>query len=67
MPSAALMDVDAERLDYIAALGATAIWISPIVANVDRTEGQDGYHGYWPTRAREVDERIGGAEARGVG
>ncbi|MGA9451487.1 MAG: alpha-amylase family glycosyl hydrolase, partial [Verrucomicrobiia bacterium] len=30
-----------QKLDYIKALGATAIWISPIVLN---TEGQ--YHGY---------------------
>src|SRR5580700_8490891 len=30
-----------EKLDYIKALGATAIWISPIVLN---TEGQ--FHGY---------------------
>jgi alpha-amylase len=31
-----------DRLDYLEALGVTAIWISPVVAN---TGG--GYHGYW--------------------
>ncbi len=30
------------RLDYLEALGVTAIWISPVVENVER-----GYHGYW--------------------
>ncbi len=35
------------RLDYIRGLGATAIWISPVVANWERTDYQDGYHGYW--------------------
>lgn len=37
----------AERLDYIAALGVTALWISPIVRNVETDAGIDSYHGYW--------------------
>lgn len=36
-----------DRLDYIAALGVTALWISPIVRNVETDAGIDSYHGYW--------------------
>lgn len=48
-----------DRLDYIERLGATAIWISPIVANVDRGERQDGYHGYWASDFTELNPRFG--------
>jgi alpha-amylase len=36
------------HLDYIQGMGFTAIWISPIVKNVEgvTTDG-DSYHGYW--------------------
>jgi glycosidase len=51
-------------------LGVRAIWLTPFQTNPDgpylASDGQHhvtGYHGYWPTRAREVDPRIGGAEA----
>jgi len=37
----------AEKLDYIQALGVTALWISPIVRNVETDAGIDSYHGYW--------------------
>lgn len=48
-----------QRLDYIARLGATAIWISPIVANVDRTDREDGYHGYWASDFTRLNPRFG--------
>lgn len=48
-----------ERLDYVKALGATAIWLSPLVANVDRTEREDGYHGYWGTDFTRPNPRFG--------
>jgi len=35
-----------QHLDYIQSLGATAIWISPVVKNVDTNADVDGYHGY---------------------
>src|ERR671915_445877 len=39
------------RLDYIQALGATAIWLWPVYLNkpVQGAPGQEsaGYHGYW--------------------
>lgn len=51
-------------------LGVRAIWVSPFHQNPegaylasDGVHLVTGYHGYWPVRGREVDERIGGAEA----
>ncbi len=52
-----------ERLDYVKALGGTAIWISPLVANVDRTEREDGYHGYWGTDFTRPNPRFGDLRA----
>ncbi len=48
-----------ENLDYIEELGANTIWISPIVANVDVTEVEDGYHGYWARDFTELNPRFG--------
>jgi len=49
-------------------LGVRALWLSPFNTNPSGTYVADdgvhqtsGYHGYWPTKAREVDARIGGA------
>ncbi|MGI6714534.1 MAG: alpha-amylase family glycosyl hydrolase [Bacilli bacterium] len=42
-----------QKMDYIKALGFTAIWITPIVKNAS---GYD-YHGYHALNFREVDER----------
>ncbi|MBD5134843.1 MAG: starch-binding protein, partial [Lachnospiraceae bacterium] len=42
-----------EKLDYIKALGFTAIWITPIVKNAS---GYD-YHGYHALNFKEVDSR----------
>ena len=68
------------RLDYIQALGATAIWVGPIFRNkpVQGGKGQEsaGYHGYWITDFEHVDPHFGtdadftalveAAHARGV-
>ena len=42
------------KLDYIKSLGATAIWITPVVEN---TPG--GYHGYWINDFYKVDPHLG--------
>ncbi len=49
-------------------LGIRAIWLTPFNTNPsdawiasDNVHETMGYHGYWPTKAREVDPRIGGA------
>lgn len=51
------------RLDYIQALGATAIWVGPIFRNkpVQGAPGHEtaGYHGYWITDFTQVDPHLG--------
>lgn len=42
-----------EKLDYIKALGFTAVWITPVVENIS---GYD-YHGYHASNFSKVDER----------
>jgi glycosidase len=48
-----------EKLGYIQDLGATAIWLSPVLKN--RTE-YDSYHGYAIQNFLEVDPRFGTLE-----
>jgi len=51
------------RLDYIQALGATAIWVGPIFRNkpVQGPPGHESaaYHGYWITDFTHVDPHLG--------
>jgi glycosidase len=51
------------RLDYLAGMGVTTLWISPIVAGVARTEEADGYHGYWAADFTRLEPRFGDLEA----
>jgi glycosidase len=48
------------RLDYIASLGVTTLWLNPVIVNdmPDRTE-----HGYAFTDHYKVDPRLGGEKA----
>ncbi len=48
-----------DHLDYVEALGVTAIWISPIVMNVDSDAGVDGYHGYWQIDLERLNPHFG--------
>jgi glycosidase len=51
------------RLDYIQGLGATAIWVTPVMKNkaVQGFEGDlsSGYHGYWILDFTAVDPHLG--------
>ncbi len=52
------------QLDEIAALGVTAIWITPVVKNIDGfVTGAGfpdwGYHGYWADDFTRLDPRFG--------
>lgn len=49
------------RLDYIRGLGATAIWITPPVANLwwNTATRYGGYHGYWAENFMAVDAHLG--------
>lgn len=51
-------------------LGVRAIWLTPLQTNpqgafaaADGVHQVTGYHGYWPTKAREVETRLGGEVA----
>ncbi len=50
-----------QRLDYIKGLGATAVWITPPVANQwwDPLTNYSGYHGYWAENFKQVDKHVG--------
>jgi alpha-amylase len=48
-----------ESLPYLEELGVTALWISPIVKNVDTDAGVDGYHGYWTQDFTELNPHFG--------
>ena len=47
------------RLGYIQGLGATALWITPPVANQWWDGQYSGYHGYWAEHFTEVDKHLG--------
>ncbi len=51
----------ARRLDYIQDLGATALWITPPVANQwwNARAQYGGYHGYWAQDFTRVDPHFG--------
>lgn len=53
-----------DRLDYIRDLGATAVWLTPPVANVwyDPELKMTGYHGYWAENFKKVDAHFGSLE-----
>lgn len=46
-----------QHLDYIKGMGFDAIWISPIVDNLD-----GGYHGYWARDWEKVNSNFGTAD-----
>ncbi|MCZ7680979.1 MAG: alpha-amylase family glycosyl hydrolase [Sandaracinaceae bacterium] len=48
-----------DRMDYLQELGVTALWISPVVLNVDTDAGFDGYHGYWAVDLTRVNPHFG--------
>ena len=51
-----------DHLDYLERLGVTTLWLSPPYANVQRTEMEDGYHGYWPSDFTVANPRFGTLE-----
>ncbi len=59
-----------QRIDYIAGLGTTSIWLTPSFKNkpVQLEDGPSaGYHGYWITDFTQVDPHLGtNAELRAL-
>lgn len=51
------------RLDYIAGMGFDALWISPVVHNLEEnTTWGYGYHGYWADDPFRLNDHFGTAE-----
>lgn len=48
-----------DKLDYLQALGITAVWVTPLNDNVNNTDNDGAYHGYWGRDFYEVDEHLG--------
>ncbi|MSP63621.1 MAG: alpha-amylase [Myxococcales bacterium] len=48
-----------DHLDYLDRLGVTAIWISPVIRNVDTDANVDGYHGYWAQDMTATNPHMG--------
>lgn len=46
------------KLDYLQALGVSAIWVTPLVDNIN-IGNEGGYHGYWARDFYSVDEHLG--------
>jgi len=48
-----------DKLDYLEGLGVTALWISPVVKNVEEDAGFASYHGYWTQDFKSVNPHFG--------
>lgn len=48
-----------EKLEYLASLNISAIWLTPLMKNQPEFFGSEGYHGYWPIDFRSCDDRFG--------
>lgn len=48
-----------DRVDYLDSLGITAVWVSPIVVNVEEDAGVSSYHGYWTQDFTGVNPHFG--------
>lgn len=47
------------KLDYLKALGTTAVWVTPPFQNKPVQTGSAGYHGYWVTDFLKTDPHLG--------
>ena len=52
-----------DQLDYLESLGVTALWISPVVRNVEEDAGFASYHGYWTQSFIDTNAHFGDLEA----
>ncbi|ASJ13269.1 alpha-amylase family glycosyl hydrolase [Thermococcus thioreducens] len=49
-----------ENLDYIASLGVSMIWVSPLNDNINKmAHGSAPYHGYWTRDYKRIEEHFG--------
>ncbi|OCH88147.1 alpha-amylase [Obba rivulosa] len=51
------------KLDYIQNMGFDAVWISPVVANVEGNTGEgEAFHGYWTRDINSLNEHFGSTD-----
>ncbi|THU96594.1 GH13 alpha-amylase precursor [Dendrothele bispora CBS 962.96] len=51
------------KLDYIQNMGFDAIWISPVVQNVEGDTGVgEAYHGYWTSNINNINSHFGSSD-----
>ncbi|KAI0689018.1 glycoside hydrolase family 13 protein [Cytidiella melzeri] len=51
------------KLDYIQSMGFDAVWISPVVKNVEgQTAYGEAFHGYWTEDITQLNEHFGTAD-----
>lgn len=48
-----------DKLDYLEDLGVTALWISPVLRNVEEDAGFASYHGYWTQSFIDPNQHFG--------
>jgi glycosidase len=48
-----------DHLDYLEKLGVTALWVSPVVRNLETDANFDAYHGYWQQDFEHVNPHFG--------
>ncbi|MGH8187952.1 MAG: alpha-amylase family glycosyl hydrolase [Steroidobacteraceae bacterium] len=47
-----------QKLDYLTELGITAIWVTPVYANIESFQASEPYHYYWPQDFERIDTRL---------
>jgi glycosidase len=47
------------KLDYLKAMGVTAVWLTPILRNQAVQADSSGYHGYWILDFTQIDPHLG--------
>jgi len=50
------------QLDYIKGMGFDAIWISPVITNLESYQTFNGYHGYWAIDFMGINHHFGTAD-----
>jgi alpha-amylase len=47
-----------DKLEYLRDLGVTAIWVTPVYRNIDRSGDTEPYHYYWASDFNQLDHRL---------
>lgn len=52
-----------KKLDYIQNMGFTAVWISPVIKNIEANTGEgEAFHGYWGQDFNSLNSHFGTAD-----